>query len=132
MLGLQSETLRLKTPQKLPHVPTNPSSCLKPQLDDAKAQNDDVRAFTGQRHGARARPPRSKPAKVPLVERPPFSLVQAFDISLPLAGVSASIWWDFSPMEVLANHLPICTFPSGMVLQQQQAHPPWADKSQGS
>jgi hypothetical protein len=40
------------------------------------------------------------PAKVPLVERPPFSLVQTSGIPLPLAGVSASIWWDFIPMEV--------------------------------
>jgi hypothetical protein len=77
-------------------------------------------------------PPRSRPAKVPLVERPPFSLVQASGIPLPLAGVTTSIWWDFSPMEVRTNHLPICTCPSGMVLQQQQVRPPWAHKSQGS
>jgi hypothetical protein len=74
-------------------------------------------------------PPGSRPAKVPLVERPPFSLVQASSISLPLAGVSASILWDFSPMEVRVNHLPICTYPSGMVLQQQKVCLPWAHKS---
>jgi hypothetical protein len=45
-------------------------------------------------------PPGSKPAKVSLVERPPFSLVQASGISLPLVGVSTSIWWAFSPMEI--------------------------------
>jgi hypothetical protein len=77
-------------------------------------------------------PSRSRLAKVPLVERPPFSLVQASGIPLPLVGVSASIWWAFSPMEVRANHLPICTCPLGMVLQQQQVRPPWAHKSQGS
>jgi hypothetical protein len=32
-------------------------------------------------------PPRSKLAKVRLVERPPFSLVQASGIPLPLVGV---------------------------------------------
>jgi hypothetical protein len=48
-----------------------------------------------------------------LVERPPLSLVQASSICLPLAGVSTSIWWDFIPMEVRANHLPICTCPGG-------------------
>jgi hypothetical protein len=58
-------------------------------------------------------PPRSKPARLSLVKRPPLSLVQSSDLSLPLAGVSASIWWDFSPMEVRTNHLPICTCPSG-------------------
>jgi hypothetical protein len=77
-------------------------------------------------------PPRSRLANMPLVEHPPFSLVQASGISLPLAGVSASIWWPFSPMEVRANHLPICTCPSSMVLQQQQVRPPWAHKLQGS
>jgi hypothetical protein len=77
-------------------------------------------------------PPGSRPAKVPLVERPPFSLVQASGIPLPLDRVSTSIWWPFSPMEVRTNHLPICTCLSGMVLQQQQLRPPWAHKSQGS
>jgi hypothetical protein len=37
----------------------------------------------------------SRPAKLSLVEHP-LSLVQASDMCLPLAGVSASIWWDFS------------------------------------
>jgi hypothetical protein len=77
-------------------------------------------------------PPGSRPAKMSLVERPPLSPVQASGICLPLAGVSTSIWWDFIPMEVRANHLPICTCLSGMVLQQQQVCPPWAHKSQGS
>jgi hypothetical protein len=77
-------------------------------------------------------PPGSRPARLSLVERPPLSPVQASGICLPLAGVSTSIWWDFIPMEVRANHLPICTCPSGMVLQQQQVRPPWAHKSQGS
>jgi hypothetical protein len=77
-------------------------------------------------------PPRSRPTKVPLVKGPTFSMVQASSISLSLAWVSTSIWWDFVPMEVQANHLPICTCPSGMVLQQQQVCPPWSHKSQGS
>jgi hypothetical protein len=77
-------------------------------------------------------PPGFRPAKVPLVERPPFSLVQASGISLPLDRVSAYIWWDFIPMEVQDNHLPIFTCPSGMVMQQQQVRPPWAHKSHGS
>jgi hypothetical protein len=77
-------------------------------------------------------PPRFRPAKVPLVECPPFSLVQAFGISLPLDRVSAYIWWAFIPMEVQANHLPIFTCPSGMVMKQQQVCPPWAHKSHGS
>jgi hypothetical protein len=47
----------------------------------------------------------SRPTKLSLVERPPLSLVQTSGICLPLAGVSTSIWWDFSPMEVRANHL---------------------------
>jgi hypothetical protein len=76
-------------------------------------------------------PPRSRPSKVPLVEHPPFSLVQASGIPLPLAGVSTSLWWAFSPMEVRANHLSICTCPPGMVLQQE-VHPPWAHKLEGS
>jgi hypothetical protein len=76
-------------------------------------------------------PPRSRPARLSLVERP-LSPVQAFGICLPLAGVSASIWWDFSPMEVRANHLPMYTCLSDMVLQQQQVRPPRAHKSQGS
>jgi hypothetical protein len=55
------------------------------------------------------------------VERPPLSLVQASDLSLPMAGVSASIWSDFSPMEVRTNHLPMCTCPSG-VAHDTQTH----------
>jgi hypothetical protein len=70
--------------------------------------------------------------KVSLVERPSFSLVQAPGVSLHLAGVTTSIWWDFSPMEVRDNHLPICTYPPGMVLEQQNVCPPWAHKSHGS
>jgi len=70
----------------------------------------------------------SRPTKVPLVECPPFFLVQAYSIHLPLAGVSTSICLASIPMEVRANHLPICTCPSGMVLQQQQVRPPWANK----
>ena len=53
-------------------------------------------------------------------------------VSLCLAGVTTSIWWDFSPMEVRTNHLPICTCLSGMVLQQKKVHPSWDHKSQGS
>jgi hypothetical protein len=89
-------------------------------------------AFQGLHHSGRARPPGSRPARLSLVERPPLSLVQTSDLSLPLAGVSTSIWWDFSPMEVRTNHLPMCTCPSGVALQQQQVRPPWAHKSQGS
>jgi hypothetical protein len=79
-------------------------------------------------------PSRSRPTRLPLVKRPPLSPVQSFDLSLPPAGVSTSIWWDFSPMEVRTNHLPRCTFPSGtcpsgVALQHQQIHPPWAHKS---
>jgi hypothetical protein len=76
-------------------------------------------------------PPRSRPARLPLMERPPLSPVQASGICLPLARVSTSIWWDFSPIEVRSNHLPMCTCPSGMALQQQQVRSPWAHKSQG-
>jgi hypothetical protein len=77
-------------------------------------------------------PHRSRPAKVSLVERPPFSLVQASGIPMPLAGVTTSIWWDFSSMKVQTNYLPICTCPSRMVLQQKQVRPPWAHKSKRS
>jgi hypothetical protein len=87
------------------------------------------RAFKGQRHGGRERPPGSRPAKLSLVECPPLSPVEASGICLPLAGVSTSIWWAFIPMEVRANHLPIRTCSSGMVLQQQQERPPRAHKS---
>jgi hypothetical protein len=41
-------------------------------------------------------PPRSRPPKLSLVERPPLSPVQASGICLPLAGVSTSIWWAFN------------------------------------
>jgi hypothetical protein len=85
-------------------------------------------ASRGQRSGGKARSPRSRPAKVSLVERPPLSSVQASGICLPLARVSTSIWWDFSPMEVRASHFPICTCPLGMVLQQQQLRRPWDHK----
>jgi hypothetical protein len=44
--------------------------------------------------------PGLRPAKLSLAERPPLSPVQAFGICLPLAKVSTSIWWAFSPMEV--------------------------------
>jgi hypothetical protein len=74
----------------------------------------------------------SRPVRSPLVKRHPLSLVQSPDLSLPLIGISASIRWDFSPMEVRTNHLPICTCPSSVALQHQQIHPPWAHKSQGS
>jgi hypothetical protein len=77
-------------------------------------------------------PPRSRPARLSLVERPPLSPVQASDMCLPLVGVSTSIWLDFSPMEVQNNHLPMCTCLSDVALQQQQVRPPWAYKSQGS
>jgi hypothetical protein len=76
--------------------------------------------------------PGSRPTKLSLVERTPLSPVQASGICFPLAGISASIWWDFSPMEVRANHIQMCTCPSSMVLQKQQVRPPWAHKSQGS
>jgi hypothetical protein len=76
-------------------------------------------------------PPGSRPARLSPVERPPLSPVQASGICLPLVGVSPSILWDFSPMEDRANHLPMCTCSSGMVLQQQQVCPPWAHKSKG-
>jgi hypothetical protein len=42
----------------------------------------------------------SRPARMPLVKLPPLSLVKSYDLSLPPVGVSTSIWWDFSPMEV--------------------------------
>jgi hypothetical protein len=71
----------------------------------------------------------SRPARLPLVKHHPLSLVQSPDLSLPLAVVSTSIWWDFSPMEVRTNHLPICTCPLGVSLQHQQICPPWAHKS---
>jgi hypothetical protein len=35
-------------------------------------------------------------------------------------------------MEVRTNHLPMCTCPLGVTLQQQQVRPPWAHKSRGS
>jgi hypothetical protein len=98
-------------------------------LGDVKAHKGDVMGLPRPTFRAEARSPGSRLAKVPLVERPSFSPVQASGICLPLAGVSASTWWDFSPMEVPANHLPICTCLSGMVLQQQQVRPPWAHKS---
>jgi hypothetical protein len=66
-------------------------------------------AFQGQHHSGWARPPGSRPARLSLVERSPLSPMQAFDMCLPLVGVSTSIWWDFSPMEVRTNHLPMCT-----------------------
>jgi hypothetical protein len=75
-------------------------------------------------------PPGSRPTRLSLMERPPLSPVQASGICLPLAGVSTSICWAFSPMEVRANHLPMCTCPLGMALQQQQVCPPWSHKSQ--
>jgi hypothetical protein len=88
-------------------------------------------AFQGLHHSEEGKTPSgSRPARLSLVERPPFSLVQTSDLSLPLVGVSTSIWWDFSPMEVRTNHLPMCTYPSGVALQQQKVHPPWARKSQ--
>jgi hypothetical protein len=73
----------------------------------------------------------SRSVRLPLVKRP-LSLCKSHDLSLPLAGVSASIRWAFSPMEVRTNHLPICTYPSGVALQHQQIRPPWAHKSHGS
>ena len=73
-------------------------------------------AFQGQYHSRRARPPGSRLARLSLVERPPLSLVQASSICLLLGGVSASIRWVFSHMEVRASHLPMCTCLSGMVL----------------
>jgi hypothetical protein len=66
------------------------------------------------------------------MERPPLSLVQTSDLFMPLVGVSASIWWDFIPMEVQNNHIPMCTYPSGVEVKHQQVHPPWAHNSQGS
>jgi hypothetical protein len=60
-------------------------------------------------------PPRSRPVRLSLVERPSLSLVQTPDLSFPLVGVSTSIWWDFRPMEVQTNHFPICTCPLGVV-----------------
>jgi hypothetical protein len=77
-------------------------------------------------------PPGSRPARLPLVKRHPLSLVQFPYLSLPLARVSASIRRAFSPMEVRTNHLPICTYPSSVVVQHQQIRPSWAHKSQGS
>jgi hypothetical protein len=77
-------------------------------------------------------PLRSRTARLSLVKHPPLSLVQSPDLSLPLDGVSTSIWWDFSPMEVRTNHIPICTCPLGVALQHQQIRPSWAHKSQGS
>jgi hypothetical protein len=66
----------------------------------------------------------SRPARLSLMELPLISLVQSSGICLPLDGVSTSIWWAFSPMEVRANHLPMSTCPLGMALQQQQVRHP--------
>jgi hypothetical protein len=86
-------------------------------------------AFQGRHHSGREIPPGSRPVRLSLVECPPLSLVQASGMCLPLARVSTSIWWDFIPMEVQINHLPMCTCPSGVARQQQQVLPPWAHKS---
>ena len=82
-------------------------------------------------------PPGYTLAKLPLVERPPLLRCKLSDLSLPPAGVSTSIWWAFSPMEVRTNHLPMCTCPSGYLSVEydptnKQIRPPWAHKSQGS
>jgi hypothetical protein len=61
-------------------------------------------------------PPGSRLVRLPLVKRPPLSLMQSSDLSLPPAVVSTSIWWDFIPMEVQTNHLPMCTYPLGVAL----------------
>jgi hypothetical protein len=45
-----------------------------------------------------------------------YLMVQSSDLSLPPPGVSTSIWWDVSPMEVRTNHLPMCTCPSSVAL----------------
>jgi hypothetical protein len=89
-------------------------------------------AFQGQHHSRREKPLGSRPTRLSLVEHPPLSLVQASDMCLPLAGVSTFVWWDFIPMEVQTNHLPMCTCPSGVALQQHKVRPPWDHKSQGS
>jgi hypothetical protein len=131
MVGLMSETLGLRRPQKLPYVPTKSSSCQKHKWMTSRIHMMTLGAFKGQRHGGRERPPRSRPAKVSLVEHPPFSPVQASGIPPPLVGVTTPIWWDFIPMEVRTNHLPICTCLLGRVLQQKQVHPPWDHNSYG-
>jgi len=106
-----------KTPQELAHMPTK--AILMPKTPTGWRQGSKWWCHGPSRANIMVGgkdPPRSRPTKVPMVERPPFSLVQASDISLSLVGVSTSIWCDFIPMEVRANDLPICTCSSGMVL----------------
>jgi hypothetical protein len=108
----------------------NLSSCRIPQLDDIKALNDDVRGLQGPTSWCEGKTPLGPGLPKCLWWNVlPFLWCKPLVSLCPWLGSSTSIWWGFSPMEVRANHLPICTCPSSMVLQQQQVRPPWAHKS---
>jgi hypothetical protein len=86
-------------------------------LEDVMNVLGDVMAFQGQRPGGKGTtPPGYRSAQLPLVKHPPLPRCKSSDLSLLPAGVSTSIWWALSPMEVRTNHLPMCTYPSGMIL----------------
>jgi hypothetical protein len=89
-------------------------------------------ALKGHRPGGKAKSPGFMSSRVSQGKHPSFFLVQVSGVSLPLVGVTTSICWDFIPMEVRANHSPICTYPPGKFLQQQKVCPPGFHKSEGS
>jgi hypothetical protein len=135
MLASRSKTLGLLRPLDQTTRATwhTTASKVSKMLGDVKGHMGDIMGLQGLHH--------SEKGKTPLGPGLPGCLWWNVLLSLwckpliclcPLAGVSTSIWWDFSPMEVRTNHLPMCTCPSGVALQQQQVRPPWAHKSQGS